>query len=644
MAKTFVSVDVVAYARPETRLFDYRVPEGDAVQTGQLVELPFGRQRSLGMVHTVTHRTNVPAGMLKAYTRQLDIPPLPNHLLKLADWLKQYYATSSHAVWTTMLPSGLLAKPRRTKPQAAVTTSITTPAKLTADQQAAYSAIQAARTPILLEGVTGSGKTHVYENLIADTLQRGQSVIFLSPEIFLTTQLQSRLAKRFSHCMSVTHSRLTASARRNLWLAALQREEPWLYLGPRSALFLPTRTLGLIIIDEAHDSSYKQEQAPRYQARDVAAELARLTGARLVLGSATPDLFTHWLADHGRLTRVSLSQRYGHAQLPTVKLVDMRGLSGPIAPELMQALQARLSRGEQSLLLHNRRGTARKLSCEACGYIMRCPHCDVGLVFHADTGRLHCHICGRSQFPTARCPDCGSNELRYAGFGTKFLETELKRLLPTARIGRIDRDETSEAALATKLSEAETGQLDILIGTQMIAKGLDLSQVTLVGIVAADDLASGSDFQSRERAVALMMQAAGRAGRATNPGEVYIQTRQPESPLFDEILHHAWPAFAANELMRRRQFGYPPYRYLARITFRRRGQQAAEAAADNWLAERSSQSNLEFLGPASPYISRQGSDYLVQVVVKARRRNELLALAPSLPPDVVFDIDPISVI
>lgn len=644
MKQQYAQVEVTSYARLERRVFDYLVPPEISLSVGSLVEVPFGKSPSLGVVIQLSNTSSVPASRLKPITRQILDVPLPSHLLTLSDWLKQYYASSSHNVWSSLLPSGLRAKPRVPKLVEIPKTKLEPAKDLTQDQTKAEATIWSAKQPVLLEGITGSGKTHIYEALIRRTFAAGQSVLFLSPEIFLTNQLRERLEKSFANQITTTHSQLTAAARRNIWLEALHRKEPWLYLGPRSALFLPIHKLGLIIVDEAHDTSYKQEQAPRYNTRDVAAELAKLTESKLVFGTATPDLFMHWLVDQKRITRVSLTERFGQAQLPSVQLIDMHGLQGPFSPELMTALKARLARGEQSLLLHNRRGTARKLSCDDCGSFVRCPHCDVALVFHADTGRLHCHICGRTSFPPATCPTCHSRELHFRGFGTKFLETELRRLLPSARIGRIDRDERSSKRMSEKLSGAQDGSLDILIGTQMIAKGLDLANITLVGIVAADDLSTGSDFQSRERAVSLMMQAAGRAGRAQKPGEVLIQTRQLDNPIFRDIQTHDWRQFATEELDRRRQFHYPPFRYLARITVRRSSLDSAEAAATSWMEQASNLRGVELLGPSLPFVSKQGEHHLVQVIAKSTRRTHLLALAPTLPADSTLDIDPISVI
>lgn len=636
-------IEVVSFARLEDQYFDYLVPTDCVVVVGSLVEVPFGRKASLGIVRKLHSRSAVASTRLKPITRVILTQPLPTQLMSLADWLKSYYASSSHGVWTTILPSGLQAKPRIIQPKQPDQIPHAPSITLNSDQQTALETMWNNPKPSLLEGVTGSGKTHIYEALIRRTLGTGKSVIFLSPEIFLSDQLQARLTQYFAPVLTASNSHMTAATRRNVWLAAHSNDQPRLYMGPRSVLFLPIQKLGLIIIDEIHDASYKQEQAPRYNARDVAAELAKLHGARLVMGSATPDLFLHWLANSQRIQRVVLEERFGEASLPKVELIDLHGVTGVISPELKQAIRTRLESGEQTLLLHNRRGTARRLSCSDCGNYLRCPSCDVALVFHADSARLHCHLCGRRSFPPATCPTCGGNDLHYQGFGTKFLETEIHRHFPDARIGRIDRDASDRDNLTSTLKAAQTGSINILIGTQMIAKGLDLANVTLVGIVAADDLTSGTDFQSRERAVALMMQAAGRAGRANKPGQVLIQTRQPDNPVFDAIRTHAWREFADGELIRRQQYHYPPYRYLARLTIQRATEAAAEKTATEWIQEHE-QAGVELLGPATPFIGKQGGKPVSQVILKTRERRLLLRLAADIPRDSSFDIDPISII
>lgn len=637
----FAEIDVTQYGGLEPRTFTYQIP--NKVSIGQLVKVPFGRQQSLGVVRKTDVRpTHNLRNKLRSIEEVIAVPPLPMATVELADWMKRYYVASSHQVWTTILPSGLRAKRRQTTREVTNAT-LHKPITLSDTQQHALAAIQASTQPVILQGVTGSGKTHIYEELVRQTLKSGKSALLLVPEIFLTRQLHKRLEQQFPGEIIASHSELTAAARRNIWLDALSDETPKLFVGPRSILFLPLKKLGLIIIDETHDTSYKQENAPRYIARDVAARLAQLTSAQLILASATPDLTSLWLAEQGRLKLVSLADRHGKQALPSIRLIDTKRLHQPLAPESITAIADRLKREEQILILHNKRGSARRLSCEACGETVICPRCDSTLIFHADIGKMRCHTCDFQQFPPAQCPTCNEPELHFHGFGTKQLEVELKERFPQARLARIDRDESQTNSLGETLLASERGEVDILLGTQMIAKGLDIEGITLAIIIGADELVNGSDFASREHGLALIMQAAGRAGRADQPGEVLIQTRRPDDQLFDAIRDHDWTAVYTAELTRRKQFRYPPFCYLAKIHFIASSLSSAQKRAQSWLAETTLPRNVEAIGPAIPnHYRTAGTRYHCQVILKSGRRSDLTLLLQHVPPNTLIDIDPIS--
>jgi primosomal protein N' (replication factor Y) len=640
----YYEIDVVTYGHLNNKIFTYAHHSTKTLQPGQLVNLSFGRQKSLGIILAKTQPVKYLLPKIKPIDGVIDGVILPQHTLDIAQWLKTYYVATNHAVWGAILPSGLLARRRQN--------NLNTPPKhtstphhisLSQQQNTVLNEILQANQPVLLSGVTGSGKTHVYEQLIHRYLSQYKSVLYLSPEIFLTQQLEKRLSQSFADNMVITHSGLSAVQRRNIWLDCLKSLEPKLYLGPRSSLFLPINNLGLIIIDEAHDTSYKQENSPRYQAREVAAKLARLTHSKLVLGSATHNIVMTHLSQLDRLKAVELTERHAGRSLPSIKITDMKGLYNPLSPTLIKALRQRLQRGEQSLLLHNKRGSARRFSCDDCGNTISCPRCDTSLVFHADQARLICHICNFNQFPPSICPACKSSNLRFHGFGTKQLVEEVKKYFPQATLARIDRDLSSQVPLKEILTNAEQGKIDILIGTQMIAKGLDFPRVTLVGIVAGDELLFGDDYQSRERGVALIMQAAGRAGRGELSGEVIIQTRQPDNPLWDHIRSHNWSDFTAEELKRRHNFGYPPYQYLARINFFGKSPEIAQSLAEDWLRTVSLPPNLITLGPATPNHARTSQGYIAHIICKSSHRTKLTQLAHLLPRNTSYDIDPISI-
>jgi primosomal protein N' (replication factor Y) len=639
----YYEIDVVVYAQLAPRTFTYSHTSLEPLPNGQIVQVSFGRRTSLGVVVDSAKPSTALKAKIKPIKTCLTDLVLPKHLLELAGWVKNYYAASSHATWGAILPSGLTAKRRKTEPPPSEKQNTSDSITLSKAQQTVYDDILSTQQPVLLSGITGSGKTHIYEKLISYYLSQNKSVLYLSPEIFLTQQLEKRLDRLFRASLSLSHSALTAAQRRNIWLDCLKTDTSRLYLGPRSSLFLPIHNLGLIVVDEAHDTSYKQENAPRYQAREVAAKLAQLTGAKLVLGSATHDIVTMRLAQLGRLHLTSLNERHENRELPTVRTVDQKGVHTPLTPELTNAIQLRLERGEQSLLLHNKRGSARRLTCDDCGHTQNCPRCDTSLVFHADEGRLHCHICNYTEFPPSICPNCRSNNLRYHGFGTKQLVEELQKHFPHANIARIDRDEARKVSLDTILADAESGEIDMLVGTQMIAKGLDFPRVTLVGIVAGDELLFGDDFQSRERGVGLIMQAAGRAGRGDRIGEVVIQTRQPDNPHWQTILTHDWQTFVDDELARRQQFHYPPYQYLARINFFGSSQQIALQKAEDWLRDTNIPAGIILLGPAIPNHTRSHQGYIAHIICKTSHRTKLTELASLLPRESSYDIDPISI-
>lgn len=645
----YIEVDVCLYAGRETRQFTYLWNLATDPKLGQLVEVPFGRRQSLAVIRKLSVSTTVPAKSLRPVNRCLPYAPLPATSLKLADWLRRYYAASTKAVWSSFIPSLL---PRKQAPKLSELKNKKVIHKsvlsLSDQQSKALDFICSAKVSTsLLFGITGSGKTKVYEALITQTLAQDKSVIILAPEIILATHLGQRLQQRFGAQLHTTHSGLSGSVRRRVWLQALEQSTPAIYLGPRSALFLPIQNLGLIIIDEEHDGSYKQTQAPRYQANFVAAELARLTQARLVLGSATPSMQTLALAAKGFIQRVDLTERFGNATLPDIEVIQQPREAGIlIAPALLTKLKASLQAGRQSLILHNQRGSARRLICNACAQTVRCSYCDTPLVLHADLGRLVCHLCNRYQTPPALCPDCHQPELSFAGFGTKALVEYLTTQLPMARIARLDRDSHNRDPQALKaiLQAMHDGLIDILVGTQMIAKGLDFPNLNLVGIIAADELLAGADYTATERGVGLMMQAAGRSGRQDEAGQVIIQSRRPERAIFNYIKQHDWLGFANSELMLRQRFHYPPYRWLIKLSLGRMNLPRLEQEIEVFAKELRQNSHLQVLGPAIPAVGRQGKRYWRQLVVTSARRDDLVQIVRSLPDGWIADLDPLQVL
>ncbi len=474
---------------------------------------------------------------------------------------------------------GLIAlkvRARRRDPLGSKRILPTHPLKVNDEQAAALRAIGAAEKPLLLHGVTGSGKTEVYLQAIAAELAAGRGAIVMVPEIALTPQTVQRFASRFGNQVAVLHSALSDGERYDEW-HRIRAGEARVVVGPRSAVFAPVRNLGLVVVDEEHEPSYKQEDNPRYHARDAAVLRGMIEGAKVVLGSATPSLETWLNVERGKYAQVAMACRAGAGKLPAIHLVDRsaEGAPGTLAqgaifsPVLLEAMRLRLDRGEQTILFLNRRGYARQFACAACGFVAECPACSLPYTYHRVDRCLRCHVCGGwAELPKA-CPKCGSTAFSFQGIGTQRVEAALAKCFPRAAIIRMDADSVSRRHSHDELLSAfRRGEADILLGTQMIAKGLDFPNVTLVGVLNADSSLNRPDFRANERTFQLLAQVAGRAGRAELPGEVFIQSYDPKAPVLGEAARGDFAAFARRELRDREEGFYPPYCHLAMVNFR----------------------------------------------------------------------------
>ncbi len=481
----------------------------------------------------------------------------------------------------------------------------------------------------LLHGITGSGKTEVYLHAVEAVLRAGGQALVLVPEIALTHQLVERFQRRFSVPIALLHSGLSDQERLCAWLMARQAKAP-LVIGTRSAIFTPLPNLKLIVVDEEHDGSYKQQDGFRYSARDVAIMRARSKGVPIVLGSATPSLESLNNALQERYRLLELPERTAAAVLPVVRLLDLRRLplNEGLSPPLVEALAARLKRGEQSLLFLNRRGFSPVLMCHACGWLSPCPRCDAKLTFHKRSGRLRCHHCGTDAPVPPQCPACNGAALHGLGEGTQRIEAVLMRLFPSARIERIDRDSTRrKGALAEKLERIHAGEADILVGTQMLAKGHDFPNLTLVGVINADQGLYSADFRGPEGLFQRVAQVAGRAGRAEKPGEVFIQTYHPDHPLFAALQKHDYISFARYELDTRRQARYPPFAHLAllRAESPKAGQALSFLQKARALASGLDASEATLLEPVPSPMERRAGRYRAQCLAQSAQRPALHA-------------------
>ena len=482
----------------------------------------------------------------------------------------------------------------------------------------------AGRAVHLLHGVTGSGKTEIYMHFIAHRLAAGQDVLLLVPEIALTGQLIERLQAVFGSRVTAYHSKLTALRRTESYLRLARSRGGELVVGARSALFLPLNHLGLVIVDEEHDQSYKQsDTAPRYQGRDCAVVLASMYGAQVVLGSATPSLESYANAQWGKYGYSRLEERYGTAKLPHVIVSDtMRSVKrgerkSHFNIQLLNAMRDALERGEQVMLFQNRRGFTPFVQCSGCGWSMRCPNCNVTLTMHRTTNRMECHYCGHVADVPRFCPQCETADLKPMGFGTERLEEAVAELFPEVSVARLDRDtSTSESAYNRIVRNFESGQTDVLVGTQMITKGFDFSRVAVVGVLNADNLICSPDFRASERAFQLMTQVAGRAGRREKEGVVVIQTSEVDSPVLKWVASGDYDAMARSELAERHAFNYPPYSRLIQFTLRSDDKQFLRRGAA-WFAERMrAKFGNRVFGPVAPPVDRIRGVYIMRLMLK----------------------------
>lgn len=519
------------------------------------------------------------------------------------------------------------------------------------------------RQVTLLHGVTGSGKTEIYSHLISEMLDAGNQVLFLVPEISLTTQLTDRLRKMFGDRLLVYHSKFSDNERTDIWKRLLKSNEPLLILGVRSSVFLPFARLGLVIVDEEHEASYKQyDPAPRYNARDAAIMLATMHAAKVVLGSATPSVETFYKAKGGKYGLVELFERFEGAVLPDVEIVDMREQrkkklnKGILSAPLRNALDKTLHDRKQAIVFQNRRGFAPVVICQQCGWTPKCRNCDVSLVYHKNTELLRCHYCGYA-IPLPRlCPACGQNSVETFGYGTERISEELHKEFDGFRVARMDLDTTrNKEAYQEIIEEFADHQTDILVGTQMVSKGLDFANVNVVGVVNADTILNFPDFRSNERAFNMLEQVAGRAGRRKEKGEVFIQTTRPDEKVLEFVKAHDYQGFYNTEIEERRQYAYPPFTKVINIFIKNKNDMAASTAAVVFTKRLREIFGERVLGPERPFVSRVALWYVQQIMLKVEAgasmkkvKALLLAAFASVAHDanirtslIYYDVDPV---
>lgn len=494
-------------------------------------------------------------------------------------------------------------------------------------QQDAFNKIQFSflgKNVTLLHGVTSSGKTEIYIHLIRQALERKQQVLYLLPEIALTVQIMQRLQHVFGNRLGIYHSKYSDAERVEIWQKQLSQNPYDVILGARSAVFLPFQNLGLVIVDEEHETSYKQQDPmPRYHARSTAIVLAQMFGAKTLLGTATPSVETYYNAKTGKYGLVELFQRYKGIELPEIQVVDVKDLqhrkmmNGPFSPYLLNKVREALEHGEQAILFQNRRGYAPVIECKQCGWVPHCQHCDVSLTLHRNLNQLTCHYCGYTYQVPTECPACGCHELRTKGYGTEKVEAEVQDIFPEARIARMDLDTTrSRSAYERIISDFASGRTNLLIGTQMISKGLDFDKVSVVGILNADSMLNYPDFRAYEHAFMMMAQVSGRAGRKGKRGLVVLQTKSPDLPIIQQVVRNDYAAHYQSLIAERQQFRYPPYYRLVYVYLKHKQDWVVDTAAAEMASRLRQWFGARLLGPDKPVVAKVKSLSIRKLVLK----------------------------
>lgn len=573
---------------------------------------------------------------------------LPEHHVELFNWLLEYYPAPLGIVAQQFLPLAgqkeyvpgeKKAKPARREPA--------DNPPLTTEQKKVIGQIEKQPGSLLLHGDTGTGKTRIYIELAKQAVANGKSVLVLVPEIALSPQIVASFEKHTSAPVHVTHSGLTPAARRSVWQAVIAGTGPQIVIGPRSALFMPLTNIGLVVIDEFHEPAYKQDQAPYYQAIRVASRLAQLHGARLIMGSATPPVSEYYIAEQKQIPIVRMREKATAAGETRTYIANLKDSEEKtryplLSQTLLERMRAALGRNEQILLFLNKRGSARLILCQNCGWHALCERCDLPYTYHGDTHRLQCHTCGNHIPAPSVCPACTSHDIVFKSPGTKAIVEAVTNAFPDSRIARFDMDNRKAERLETRHGEIMRGEIDILIGTQLLAKGHDLPRLSVVGILLAENELQFPDYTSGERSYQLMHQLIGRVGRGHRVGEVIVQTYDPANIAVQAAVgNYSWRQFYEAQLLERRQFEFPPFFYLMKIEVTRARQQTVASSCDQiikFLAE--SGEPVKISGPAPSFVEKRNNTWTWQIVVKAKQRAVLTRLARTIPVKCIINLDP----
>ena len=628
-----------------TYTFDRNLP------VGTIVEIPLGKTTTVGVIYRkINHFTA--DFKVKSIIRPLYDTPLPSHLLKSIIWLSEYYLTPLPQVVNLFLPGTLSNRHKLAQPAVTAITPHTSITLNSAQKKAVASLIEAKPNTKLLHGITGSGKTNIYLSFALEAFKNGRSTILLVPEIALTSQLVTVFQQTFSKDIILIHSKQTAKTRRDNFEQLLLSTTPKIIIGPRSALFAPVKNLGLIIIDEAHEPTYFQDQAPKYSALRLASFIAKTLDIFCIQGTATPKIEDYYLAKSHQSLVTLTEKAKSTAIQPEVKIIDFKDRSlftenRYFSSPLLDQIRTNLNHQYQTLIYHNRRGSAPLTICENCGWQALCKNCFLPLTLHSDSYQLICHTCGyQTKIPTS-CPECHHPEVIHKGFGTKLLESELRRLFKTAKIARFDGDNDKKNSLDALYEQVKSGDIDIIIGTQTIAKGLDLPKLATIGIVQADSGLSLPDFSTEERTFSLINQVLGRIGRGhLSIANAYIQTFHPDDPVINYAIQSNYATFYDYLIQRRKTGHFPPFTYLAKLSVVYKTERAALAKIKSIHQALRSKPNIYLSAPTPAFHEHTSSGFCWQIVVKSGNRQSLLAAIRSLDnfPDLRISIDPPSLL
>ncbi|MBR2193211.1 MAG: primosomal protein N' [Bacteroidaceae bacterium] len=659
--------------------FTYAVPTEmeQQVVEGSRVLVQLGKTKTYAGIVLRLHAQPPADVQIKSIMQVLDAEPIVTQSqFRFWQWIATYYLSPLGDVYKAAFPGILKKAPTggtkrkgRKKDEAPLLSSVEDEgervSRLNPVQQQAYDAIQESwqtKSITLLHGVTSSGKTEIYIHLILQCIREGKQVLYLLPEIALTTQITERLRKVFGDRLGVYHSKFSDKDRAEVYQRQLSDEPFDVILGVRSSVFLPFQRLGLVIVDEEHETSYKQQDpAPRYHARSAAIMLAQQCGAKTLLGTATPSIETYYLAQQGRYGYVALTQRFANMQLPHIEVVDIKRLKfqkrmkGAFSPRLLEEIGQALERKEQVILFQNRRGFSSFVQCKQCGWVPRCQHCDVSLTYHKKMNNLSCHYCGKVYPLPPQCPECGNKDFGSIGTGTEKIEEQIHKFFPQARVSRMDLDTAKTRAAYEKIiDEFAHFESDILIGTQMVSKGLDFDNVSVVGILDADTMLNIPDFRSYERSFHTLAQVAGRAGRKNRVGKVILQTRSADAPIIQYVMDNDYASMFREQVEERQLFHYPPFYRIIYVYLRHRDNALLQHLAEEMARTLRQSFGDRVLGPDRPVVSRVQSMHIRKIIIKmengaspsavraalVQAQNYMLSIPVAVNLHIYYDVDP----